>query len=490
MDQHPLIENPLYRVDDLGKPIPENVHAVSMCLPRWEDVIGYEERDPTTLQALQLGYPRFLIHPYVLQLANHLNPDPDRAALPFPTATGANRHRDFIQHQHTDEAVDVVERNQIHLVLYPPACGDAARAGWQLLGDGLASRHAEAILNVESLADPQPLATEIRHQLAAYTQTDANQIVLFPNGMAALHAALRALQALHPNKGFAQFGFPYGDTLKLLKRLNTAATRFYPYGDPQDLNHLKADLAMQPMAGIFTEFPSNPLLNCIDLEQLRALADRHACPIVLDETLGACINLDTHAFADISAISLTKYFSGQGDVMGGALLINPDRPFAQPLLEALQKAEQESYCFAGDLEKLSQQAADLPERMSVINRNAIEIAAFLEEHPAIEQVWHPSLNDQECYDRYARSEASYGGVLSFTLEFPEENTIPFYDKLACCKGPNLGTVFTLCCPFVMLAHYHELDWAEDAGVSRWLIRLSVGTEPAQELIARSERALS
>jgi cystathionine gamma-synthase len=490
MDQHPLIENPLYRVDDLGKPIPENVHAVSMCLPRWEDVIGYEERDPTTLQALQLGYPRFLIHPYVLQLANHLNPDPDRAALPFPTAAGANRHRDFIQHQHTDEAVDVVERNQIHLVLYPPACGDAARAGWQLLGDGLASRHAEAILNVESLADPQPLATEIRHQLAAYTQTDANQIVLFPNGMAALHAALRALQALHPNKGFAQFGFPYGDTLKLLERLNTAATRFYPYGDPQDLNHLKADLAMQPMAGIFTEFPSNPLLNCIDLEQLRALADRHACPIVLDETLGACINLDTHAFADISAISLTKYFSGQGDVMGGALLINPDRPFAQPLLEALQKAEQESYCFAGDLEKLSQQAADLPERMSVINRNAIEIAAFLEEHPAIEQVWHPSLTDQECYDRYARSEASYGGVLSFTLEFPEENTIPFYDKLACCKGPNLGTVFTLCCPFVMLAHYHELDWAEDAGVSRWLIRLSVGTEPAQELIDRIERALS
>ena len=126
----------------------------------------------------------------------------------------------------------------------------------------------------------------------------------------------------------------------------------------------------------------------------------------------------------------------------------------------------------------------------MINRNAIEIAAFLEDHPAIEQVWHPSLADQELYDRYARSEASYGGVLSFTLEFPEENTIPFYDKLACCKGPNLGTVFTLCCPFVMLAHYHELDWAEDAGVSRWLIRLSVGTEPVEELIDRIERALT
>jgi cystathionine gamma-synthase len=490
MDQHPLLECPLYRIDDLGKPIPENVHAVSMCLPRWEDVIGYEERDPATLQALQLGYPRFLIHPYLLQLANHLNPDPDRAALPFPTAAGAIRHRDFIQHQHTDEAVDVVERNQIHLVLYPPVCADTARAGWQLLGEGLSSRHAEAILNVEPLADPQPIATEIRQKVAHFTQTDPNQIVLFSNGMAALHAAMRAIQPLHPNHGFAQFGFPYGDTLKLLERLNTTATRFYPHGDQQDLNHLKADMTANPIAGIFTEFPSNPLLNCIDLAQLRALADEHTCPIVLDETLGGCVNLDTHAYADISAISLTKYFSGQGDVMGGALLINPDRPFAQPLLEALQQAEQESYCFAGDLERLNQQASDLPERMSVINRNAIEIAAFLEDHPAIEQVWHPSLTDQERYDHYARSEASYGGVLSFTLEFPEENTIPFYDKLACCKGPNLGTVFTLCCPFVMLAHYHELDWAEDAGVSRWLIRLSVGTEPVQELIDRIERALT
>ena len=86
--------------------------------------------------------------------------------------------------------------------------------------------------------------------------------------------------------------------------------------------------------------------------------------------------------------------------MGGALLINQDRSFAQPLLEALQKAEQ-SLLFA-DL-KLTQQASDLPERMRLINRNAIEIAAFLEDHPAIEQVWHPSLVDQELYDHYARS---------------------------------------------------------------------------------------
>ena len=128
--------------------------------------------------------------------------------------------------------------------------------------------------------------------------------------------------------------------------------------------------------------------------------------------------------------------------------------------------------------------------MEIINNNTLEIVTFLKDHPAIEEVWYPNLTSKNIYDHYARKEKSYGGVLSFVLEYPKENTIPFYDKLDICKGPNLGTVYSLCCPFVMLAHYNELDWAEEAGVSRWLIRLSVGIEPATEIIARLDKALT
>jgi len=490
MNLHPLHDEPLSSYEQLGMPIPASPHAVSMCLPRWEDVIGYEERDPTTLHALQLGYPRFLIHPYIHQLANRLNPDPDRQALPFPTAANADHQRTYLLTQQPDLSIDIVETHSIHLVLFPATAADLAKQGWQLLGEGLSSRHAEAILNQNPISDPHLPAEQIRQQLATYTQTDARNIYLFPSGMAALHAALRSIQTLHPGRGFAQFGFPYGDTLKLLEKLNKTPTRFYPYGDHQDLNHLKADTTAQPIAGLFTEFPSNPLLASVDLEQLRTLADTQSFPIVLDETLAACVNLNVHPFADISAISLTKYFSGEGDALGGALLLNPDRPHYDKLQATLQQAEESTFCFADDLQQLHENAHDLPQRIETINRNALQIAAFLEEHPAIEQVWHPSLTDHEIYDRHARQADSYGGVLSFTLEFPEENTIPFYDKFNVCKGPNLGTTYTLCCPFVMLAHYHELDWAEDAGASRWLIRLSVGTEPVEELIDRLERALT
>ena len=64
-----------------------------------------------------------------------------------------------------------------------------------------------------------------------------------------------------------------------------------------------------------------------------------------------------------------------------------------------------------------------------------------------------------------------------------------YDALEVCKGPNLGTNFTLCCPYTILAHYRELDFAEQCGVSRYLLRVSVGLEEAEWLKSRFREAL-
>ena len=154
-----------------------------MCLPRWK-MIGHEERDPTTLQALQLGYPRFLIHPYVLQLAK-LNPDRS-GCTPFPTAAGANRHCSFLQKQYTNEAIDVVNVTK-SILFFIQISVPILPSRLAIPGEGLTSRH-EALL----MWNPFPilnLAAKIRHQLSAYTQTDPNQIVLFPNGMAALRSS-------------------------------------------------------------------------------------------------------------------------------------------------------------------------------------------------------------------------------------------------------------------------------------------------------------
>ena len=72
MIEHPLIQMPLHKPEDLGKPIPNSMHAVSMCLPTWENIVGYEENIPTTMNEIKLGYPRFLIHPYIHYLIERI----------------------------------------------------------------------------------------------------------------------------------------------------------------------------------------------------------------------------------------------------------------------------------------------------------------------------------------------------------------------------------------------------------------------------------
>lgn len=79
--------------------------------------------------------------------------------------------------------------------------------------------------------------------------------------------------------------------------------------------------------------------------------------------------------------------------------------------------------------------------------------------------------------------------MAFLPKNPATASPRVFDALRVCKGPSLGTVFTLACPFTLLAHYTELDWAETCGVPRHLIRLSVGLEEPEELWSRIDAAL-
>ena len=89
-----------------------------------------------------------------------------------------------------------------------------------------------------------------------------------------------------------------------------------------------------------------------------------------------------------------------------------------------------------------------------------------------------------------RENAGYGGLFSLNLKDADRRAPAMFDALRVSKGPSLGTNFTLACPFTLLAHYHELEWAESCGVSRWLIRVSVGLEDPTELAARFDAALA
>lgn len=484
MPQESLRKYPLWRAVDLGKPIPATRHAISMCLPRWQDVVGYEEKDPATMEKLQLGYPRFFYHPLVEQAFAKLAEEGEHVQI-YTTRKAAERCREYLLHHNPYAKIQLRE----NLISYPADCATDAKDYWQHAGEGISSRCAEALLNDEPLPDASDAWEEIVGRLSEFSGADPKHIHLFPSGMSAINAAFLAVREMNPGSPTVQYAFPYGDTLKLQNKMGHKPALFYPRGDSADFQSLEADLASTKVGGLFCEFPTNPLLTCVDLPGLRKLAGQHRFPVIIDETLGACINQDTLPYSDVSAISLTKFFSGTSDAMGGALIINPDAPFAEQFRNQLEKIYEPEAFHPADVIQLAKDSRCCRQRVEQINRNALPLCEFLNNHPAVESVYYPAFTDKAMYDRVRRPGGGYGGLLSFVLTDPEKHTEQFYDSLEITKGPNLGTSFSLCCPFTLIAHYSELEWAESAGASRHLIRISVGLEPPEELINRLTRAL-
>lgn len=109
--------------------------------------------------------------------------------------------------------------------------------------------------------------------------------------------------------------------------------------------------------------------------------------------------------------------------------------------------------------------------------------------PPVKEVYYPKYSPTRAdYDTCRCSTGGYGGLLSVTFHTTAD-AIEVFDTLETAKGPSLGTNFTLCSPYTLLAHYGELEWAARFGVQSDLIRISVGLEETEELVAVFERAL-
>ena len=122
--------------------------------------------------------------------------------------------------------------------------------------------------------------------------------------------------------------------------------------------------------------------------------------------------------------------------------------------------------------------------MERFNRNGESVARFLQNHPAVEKVFHGSQAEQEYASRGWLSD--YGSVVSFVLRNGDlEGLRSFYDHLPgpLLKAPTLGSNHTLVCPYALLAHYHEPPtFFEYHGISRYLIRVATGCETDLELV--------
>tara|TARA_B110000879_G_C11103481_1_gene484184 strand:- start:960 stop:1349 length:390 start_codon:yes stop_codon:yes gene_type:complete len=122
------------------------------------------------------------------------------------------------------------------------------------------------------------------------------------------------------------------------------------------------------------------------------------------------------------------------------------------------------------------------------NTNGELLADYLMAHSAVDKIWYPKFTTSDLYERVKRKGGGYGGLISVVLK-NQKKSAKFFDALKISKGPSLGTEFSLACPYTLLAHYDELEWAEGCGVDQNLIRISVGSENAEDILGRVQEAL-
>jgi cystathionine gamma-synthase len=481
------------RPEDLGKPIPATRHAVSVCLPTWADNLGYEQGEARVVGRMRCGYPRFFLHPDVQELFRTCEEKfaaSGECCFAFPSRRVAERCVQFVRtHKGIDAYIHSVGETSAFCVRADASARNEMRAYWQHTGQIISSRVAERVLAKRPLStDGVREKAAIRERVAKLMDVDPADVWLFPSGMAAIETAYRAFQRMRPEAKSVQFGFPYVDSLKVQERCGVGV-HFFPRGDAAELAQLGQIAATEPLLGLFCEFPGNPLLASADLKAIDALSKQHDFPVLVDDTLGALVNVDVLPAADIVTCSLTKFFSGAGDVIAGSLVLNPNSPRVGRLREPLAE-EYEDLLDPEDAAVLERNSRDCVDRVRRINQTAERLCEVLRTHPLVERIDYPKYRDCENYRAFLRPNGGYGGLFSLLLKNPERAAPRFFDALRIAKGPNLGTNFSLCCPYTILAHYNELEFVERCGISRYLVRVSVGLEEADWLIERFLEALA
>lgn len=240
---------------------------------------------------------------------------------------------------------------------------------------------------------------------------------------------------------------------------------------------------------IFSEIPTNPFLRVIDLERLVDLARRHGVRTIIDSTFATPCNLKPLMYGvDLVIHSVTKYLAGHNDLLAGVIvgsceLMTPLRE-AQALFGAVVDPSA-AYLILRGLKTLAL-------RVERQNSTAMAVAEYLEAHPKVRRVWYPGLPSHPDHEVARRLMRGFGGVVSFEIAGSAEETRRFVDALRIPRlAPSLGGVESLVTIPALMSFYESTPEERAAlGITDQLVRLSVGIEDPEDLLADLEQALA
>lgn len=306
----------------------------------------------------------------------------------------------------------------------------------------------------------------------------------FSSGLAALSTILMTFNA---GDHFIVSNDVYGGTFRLLNhvfnRLNLTST----FVDATDHDKIRNEIKPNTKA-VFIETPGNPLFKVIDINQLSKLTKENNLRLIVDNTfLTPYWQNPLTLGADIVFHSATKYLGGHSDVLAGVIAVN-DSQLAEEI-NLVQKAvgavlgPQDSYLLLRGMKTLGI-------RMEEHEKNAREIAKWLDNHPKVKKVYYPGLKTHPGHELSKKQARGFGGILSFEIR-EKEQIDDILSRFKIFKlAVSLGAVESLVSVPARMTHATlPKELQEELGISDGLIRISIGIEDVEDLIDDLELAL-
>ena len=309
--------------------------------------------------------------------------------------------------------------------------------------------------------------------------------VVTSSGMAALNLLCQFLQ---PGDVLIAPHDCYGGTYRLFEALSKKGHFEVLFVDQTSPSALRAACQRNPRV-ILTETPSNPLLRIVDIAEIAGLAKDCGALLAVDNTfLSPALQQPISLGADLVIHSTTKYINGHSDVVGGSVVAATEELADQLTWWAnclgITGAPFDSYLTLRGIRTLHT-------RMRQHEESANVLAGILDEHPGVDKVYYPGLRSHPGHNIAARQQSGFGGMISLEIDGGEAAVAAFVNNLKYFSlAESLGGVESLVCHPQSMTHAPVCNEAlATAGIKGNLIRLSVGLECPEDLVADVLNAL-
>jgi len=330
-----------------------------------------------------------------------------------------------------------------------------------------------------------PTRTALENALASIE--NGTRGLAFSSGLAATDCILRSFKA---GDEVIAMDDLYGGTYRMFSRVYKDSGIKFHFVDMTNIEKLKS-LINESTKLIWVETPTNPLMKLADIQEIAKITKEHKIWLAVDNTFATpYLQKPLDLGADIVMHSATKYLGGHSDVIAGALIVKDEalgeQLHFQQFATGATLGPMDSFLILRGIKTLSL-------RVQRHCENGEKVVDFLINHPKIKTVYYPGLPDHPFHEIAKKQMKAFGGMVSFTFNSgKKEDSIAFLEKLKVFTlAESLGGVESLANHPALMTHASiPADKRAEVGITDDLVRLSVGIEDAEDLIADLEQALA